>query len=420
MLKSKNCWATAHTLSHCLQAELEVAAAKATSSTAAAPSPSSLRLACRSLHRGGGTPWRQLQSHWEDLSDSKHQALREAAARCLDVVAAGMGILGNQHGAGGAMEESRLQAFQAVANLEDVARLLAAVEVNAMTVTDEELREIALGLYLQGAFFNHHEEPNCLQSFVGRNLVIRTCRAVAKGDELCITYFELGQLSRVRHALLLKHFHFSVPTTPEVKKRDEVLSTICGKDQQPIASCGWDSSEGVLEDGEGQAEVFVRKVHQLWSQGNYREAWTEATSGSIQLGRGHALRLALAHELMDESIARERWQDALHFARDVSSGHRQIYPAGWPVVALGLVRLAKLESYHGNVTAALRCCEEAGAAAYVWKDRPEAAEELQQIRNQCSLEAQGAATRQRSLVSEIKGYHGGYHGSAQSYLESLD
>lgn len=392
---------------------MEIAAArKATSSKAAAPWPSYLRLACRSLHRGvagGSQPWRQLQSHWDDLSDSRHESLREAAARCLDVLAAGMGILGNH---GGAMEESR-QVFQAVANLEDVARLLAAVELNAMTVTDEELREIALGLYLQGALFNHHEEPNCLQSFVGRNLVIRTCRAVTKGDELCITYFELGQLSRVRHALLLKHFHFSVPTTPEVKKRDEVLSTICGKDQQPIANCGWDSSEGVL-DGEGQAEVFVRKVHQLWSQGNFRAAWTEATSGSIQLGGGHALRLALARELMDESIAREQWQDALHFAREVSSCHRQIYPAGWPVVALGLARLAKLESYHGNVMAALRCCEEAGAAAYVWQDRPEAAQELQQIRNQCSLEAQGAATRQRSSGSkEIKG-------RAQSYLESLD
>eukprot|EP00438_Fugacium_kawagutii_P035850 Skav205418 [mRNA] locus=scaffold582:194343:195203:- [translate_table: standard] len=286
-----------------------------------------------------------------------------------------------------------------------------------MTVTDEELREIALGLYLQGALFNHHEEPNCLQSFVGRNLVIRTCRAVAKGDELCITYFELGQLSRVRHALLLKHFHFSVPTTPEVKKRDDVLSAICGKDQQPIATCGWDSSEGVLENGEGQAEAFVRKVHQLWSQGKFREAWTQATSGSIQLGGGHALRLALARELMDESISREQWQDALHFAREVCCCHRRIYPAGWPVVALSLVRLAKLESYHGNVPAALRCCEEAAAAAYVWPDRPEAAEELQQIRSQCSLEAQGLAATGSGYAKEIKCR---LDVGARSYLESLD
>eukprot|EP00435_Cladocopium_sp_Y103_P011733 s2273_g3.t1 len=74
---------------------------------------------------------------------------------------------------------------------------------------------------------------------------------------------------------------------------------------------------------------------------------------------GHALRLALARELMDEALAQERWQEALVFAREVCSCQRQIYPAGWPVVALSLARLAKLEFYHGNMVEALRCCEDA-------------------------------------------------------------
>ena len=79
------------------------------------------------------------------------------------------------------------------------------------------------------------------------------------------------------------------------------------------------------------------------------------------------------------------WDHVVCFA-DSSHHFAQIYPAGWPVVALALARLAKLESYHGNVVPrlssggarclmsaaermnlqveALQCCEESLSGAH--------------------------------------------------------
>lgn len=100
-----------------------------------------------------------------------------------------MGILPSDDAQEVAPETQR--AFQTVAHVGVVARLLSAIDVNAMTVTDEELRPVALGLYPRAvgrprrqnpigcqAVFNHDEAPNVVQSFVGRRLLLRSCRVV--------------------------------------------------------------------------------------------------------------------------------------------------------------------------------------------------------------------------------------------------
>ncbi|CAK9091071.1 unnamed protein product [Durusdinium trenchii] len=389
------------------KAELEVAAARSkvpgANVAGAAPWcwPSHLRLAWRVLQRGAKSreqPWLNLESHWDELSESQQCDMETSAARCLDVLAASLGILDLEEAA----PEAR-QNFQAVADLGDVARLVAAMEVNAMTVTDEELREIALGLYIHAAVFNHDEEPNCIQSFVGRRVVIRTIREVFEGEELCLAYAEIGQLSRVRHGNLWKHFHFRAFKTPQVEKRDGILSCVlAAPDWQPVEhGVGWDPDQGVLEEGAApDALAFLKEVHHCWSEAKWQKAWKEATAGpTFRLGAGHALRLALARELMDEAVSQEQWSEALAFAREVCSCHQLIYPSGWPVVSLGWARLAKLELYHGHFDATMRCCQEAlSGAPYLWEDRPVAGEEVRQMLSQARLEAQAASwqgTRKR-------------------------
>ncbi|CAE8724519.1 unnamed protein product, partial [Polarella glacialis] len=170
-----------------------VAGAKPAAALSRRPAP--LRLALRALHRGGLAggehPWTGLESHWEDLNADKEEALEQEAARCLDVVAAGLGLFAEDAG------DEANRAFQLLADVKHVAHLLAALDINAMTVTDEEQRDIGLGLYLKGACLNHDDEPNCVQSFVGRQLVVRTCRPVEEGQELTIAYAELAELSSV-------------------------------------------------------------------------------------------------------------------------------------------------------------------------------------------------------------------------------
>eukprot|EP00439_Symbiodinium_sp_Y106_P025115 s2451_g3.t1 len=339
-----------------------------------------------SLAACGEQPWLSLESHWDDLSEVRQRELAQNAARCLDMLAAGLELL-SDHGNVAPLQAQ--QAFQAVANVSDIAHFLAAIDVNAMT----EQREIALGLFLQG-------EPNCIQSFVGRRLVIRTFRAVNEGEELCISYAELAEMSKTRHRFLSQQYHFRPELVPQVQERDSVLSAILVPPGWLPAErgVGWSPESGDMGNAAATALVQKavrskkgRKTGRAKSAGDNVEmlflAWRIATSGAdFRLGEGHLLRWTLARELMDAFVSTEQWQEALVFARSVSSIGRQIFPQNWPVVSLSLARLAKLELYHGNFANASRC-QQPSPSALCWDDRPAIARELQQVLAQANAEA---------------------------------
>jgi len=131
--------------------------------------------------------------------------------------------------------------FQIV-DVEFMACFLAALEVNAMVVADEELRSIGLGLYLQAATFNHDEDPNCAHSFVGRRLLVRTVRTINAGEELTIAYAELAELSSARQARLRAQYFFDpLPKgllPDSVARRDKLLAEVLER-----------STDGRLEPG---------------------------------------------------------------------------------------------------------------------------------------------------------------------------
>eukprot|EP00930_Biecheleria_cincta_P005642 TRINITY_DN106575_c0_g1_i1.p1 TRINITY_DN106575_c0_g1~~TRINITY_DN106575_c0_g1_i1.p1 ORF type:complete len:542 (+),score=116.05 TRINITY_DN106575_c0_g1_i1:34-1659(+) len=421
--------------------------------------PAKLRLALRSLHRGalagGETPWSSLESHWEELDSEREQLLEEHAARCLDCVAAGLGLLGEceDQVAGSVRDEAR-RAFQHMADIGNVARFLAALDVNAMTVTDEELRDVGLGLYLKGASFNHAEEPNCVQSFSGRRLVIRAVAPVAEGEELTVTYADLAELSSARRARLRSQYHFDslgsgIP--PKVAERDAALSLVLARSASGVwhALREEDGEEGCAES----AAAFVREVRALWSEAQaarlrgtsaeqdrlLQNAWATATKGdSFRLGEGHGLRLALARELMDRAVASNTWDEARAFARSVCDGNRLVHPPAWPVTCLSLARLAKLELYHGDFAGAIRACREAlrgrgpeeeSRAAACWEDRPKAAEELRQILAEAQAEVkacrahfkavEGSKSKTETVQQAQMALTGAEHETAFN-LESLD
>eukprot|EP00933_Yihiella_yeosuensis_P054731 TRINITY_DN53261_c0_g1_i1.p1 TRINITY_DN53261_c0_g1~~TRINITY_DN53261_c0_g1_i1.p1 ORF type:complete len:382 (-),score=77.18 TRINITY_DN53261_c0_g1_i1:85-1158(-) len=300
-----------------------------------------------------------------------------------------------------------------------------------MAVTDEESRDIGLGLYLLGAAFNHDEEPNCVHCFVGRRLVIRTIRPVAEGEELKITYSEIAEISCVRRSRLQLQYHFdpcknAVPPA-SVQERDATLCEMLVKSSsssgswEPLsAGVGWSSQTGVQDSDSSQTDLekrsaealeLVKRVNSLWVQARdatrkgsvaesanlLRRAWDEASSGQeLRLGTGHSLRLALAKDSMDAAIALENWSDAAIFARAVCICSQLVYPPSWPITCLSLARLAKLELYHGRFPSAIKAAEDAlrgngstGASpeVTVWEDRKEAASELRQILAEARAEA---------------------------------
>lgn len=343
--------------------------------------PAPARLAARALWRSlreSAAPWRDLVNHWDSLGEKQQAELfAEGAILRREVIrglkaSAGLGTLA-------------MQLLDSAA----VARLLAAVAVNAMTVADEEQRAVGLGLYPRGALLNHGEEPNCAQSFLGRRLIIRTVKPVAAGEELTIPYAELAEASCVRRAWFREQYYFdpapggTVPSS--VDARDAVLAevwergTAQGPWRRSSQSAAWNAHHGVLVGWprgptEGStAQALVRRVHDEWSAArgavkagdaragaeHLQAAWAAASGDMLRLGDGHELRLAVAREAMDVSMELERWDDALAWARIVCAGASLVYAPEWPVVALGRARLAKLELYHGH----FRLAAEAGEAA---------------------------------------------------------
>lgn len=89
----------------------------------------------------------------------------------------------------------RLVAFQLSAyavSLDECKEALCKLSCNAFTVTSETIT-CGIGLYMAASAVNHSCDPNCLQSFgfAGR-LTVRAVRLIPAGQEVCISYIDLG------------------------------------------------------------------------------------------------------------------------------------------------------------------------------------------------------------------------------------
>mmetsp|Transcript_12420 Transcript_12420/g.37890 ORF Transcript_12420/g.37890 Transcript_12420/m.37890 type:complete len:467 (+) Transcript_12420:245-1645(+) len=92
--------------------------------------------------------------------------------------------------------------------------LLCRISCNGHSVANSQLESLALGLFPEGAFFNHSCEPNCVQtfSFDERSgkvvLVVRTVSPVRKDEELTISYCDPLLPVVIRREQIRKGFNF--------------------------------------------------------------------------------------------------------------------------------------------------------------------------------------------------------------------
>uniref|UniRef100_A0A8C5BY38 SET domain-containing protein n=1 Tax=Gadus morhua TaxID=8049 RepID=A0A8C5BY38_GADMO len=73
---------------------------------------------------------------------------------------------------------------------QDPLSLLAKVACNCFTISDEELKEVGVGLYPSLSLLNHDCRPNCVVVFEGSRLVLRAVKDVCPGEELLISYID--------------------------------------------------------------------------------------------------------------------------------------------------------------------------------------------------------------------------------------
>ena len=87
-------------------------------------------------------------------------------------------------------------------DVDSVAHLICAVHTNLHCISDFQGKCLGSALFPEACLFNHSCMPNCILSFDGLRLEIRTIAPVASGEELTIAYTELYALGTDRRSAL--------------------------------------------------------------------------------------------------------------------------------------------------------------------------------------------------------------------------
>mmetsp|Transcript_12002 Transcript_12002/g.22509 ORF Transcript_12002/g.22509 Transcript_12002/m.22509 type:complete len:572 (+) Transcript_12002:186-1901(+) len=105
------------------------------------------------------------------------------------------------------------------------------------------------------------------------------------------------------------------------------------------------------QDNASGAYEEVRKVLDLCDNGRFE-------SCQICLSKFHISRLRALRLLLDASIKVQKFDTALNVARELVDPYKLLYNKNGPVYGLHLAALAKLESYFGNLEAAVAAARE--------------------------------------------------------------
>ncbi|XP_030853050.1 histone-lysine N-methyltransferase SMYD3-like [Strongylocentrotus purpuratus] len=88
-------------------------------------------------------------------------------------------------------------------------KMFGATICNSISICDNDLIDIAVGIYLRASMLNHSCDPNCAWVCDGRKLQIMTVKDVKEGDECTISYVDAMKPAKVRQADLKESYHFT-------------------------------------------------------------------------------------------------------------------------------------------------------------------------------------------------------------------
>ncbi|GMF15746.1 unnamed protein product [Phytophthora lilii] len=110
-----------------------------------------------------------------------------------------------------AEKQESAKSFEELQNeLEDeVMKLFGRVNCNAFSLANDVTNEaVGIGLFPDGALFNHDCDPNCVVSFKGREMRVHVVKDVEVGEELTVSYVELLQSTTSRRKELKESYFF--------------------------------------------------------------------------------------------------------------------------------------------------------------------------------------------------------------------
>jgi hypothetical protein len=310
----------------------------------------------------------ELETHWDSWSDARRE----------EFVSRGK-IVSEAAGRGGAQN----------ATPEACARLLAALAVNATSVTDEVTqKEVAIALYRRAARLNHDSDPNAVQTFRGRTLVLRALRPIGSGEEIRVTYLDLALSAPEQRRRLQEQYHFDyfpemgapsrhflpsgimrvaagAQALPEPQLR---LMAVLDGSRSLKGGCDLIGGDEVwaVDGGEGHWERAAKSVRavreELASAVKARDLRSlraialgeRDNSKCIRVGKTHAVRVEAARELLDAAVDAHQWELACSAAEALAEMYRKIYPQFSVATGVAEAKAAKLFWLLENGAAARR------------------------------------------------------------------
>ncbi|KAM9817541.1 histone-lysine N-methyltransferase SMYD3 [Neosynchiropus ocellatus] len=258
---------------------------------------------------------------------------------------------------------------------QDPLDLIAKVTCNCFTISDEELREVGVGLYPSFSLLNHDCRPNCVLMFEGPRAQLRAVRDVRPGEELTISYIETLLDSEGRQKQLQEQFHFSCS-----------CCRCRSRDTDELLLSGAESSWSCLREE-------LLSLEELKTQSD----WSALRSGcrsllahaSADVPEENMFKLRVTDLALDAAVQLQLWEEAAALGERTLPVYRKYFPDPHPVLGLQLMRVAKLQHHLGLVQKALGTFSQAQQVIRVThgSERPLAADLLTRMEEcRCELE----------------------------------
>eukprot|EP00644_Phytophthora_capsici_P005133 jgi/Phyca11/96394/e_gw1.1.416.1 len=147
----------------------------------------------------------KLRHHLEDTSTAKRQQFQEMTALVL--------LLLSRYKGDKKLLIPSLESLQSDVE-EEILKLFGRVNCNVFSLANDVTNEaVGIGLFPNGALFNHDCDPNCVVSFKGREMQVHVVKDVQEGQELTVSYIELLQSTTSRQAELKGSYFFDCECT---------------------------------------------------------------------------------------------------------------------------------------------------------------------------------------------------------------
>ncbi|KAM8945522.1 histone-lysine N-methyltransferase SMYD3 [Pelodytes ibericus] len=223
-----------------------------------------------------------------------------------------------------------------------ILELFGKVTCNSFTISDGEMQDIGVGLYPSMSLLNHSCDPNCVIVFEGRCLFLRTVKEIPKGEELTICYIDVMMPSHKRQDQLQRQYCFTCDCH-RCLSRDKDDDMLAGDEQ-----------------ASKEMEYSLAKLEDLRSQGRDEKVLDMCKSLiiNIQLPDRNIYQLKVLDYAMDACINLELWEEALHFGLRTLQPYSLYYLNYHPVQAIQIMKVGKLQHYHGMFNEAMQTLKE--------------------------------------------------------------